>query len=138
MDFSKVDVDTYDKYTFGKCIRQQREDVGLSLRSVASNIGISAAYLSEIELGKRYAPTNNSNIIYKLLRVLEIPEEQVCYVMDMAYTSRDYYKGIVDYVSKDEKLRKFIRIASLMDLSDDDWNELFKQLYNSKNIKKAK
>lgn len=27
MDFSLIDIDSYDKTTFGKCIREQREEV---------------------------------------------------------------------------------------------------------------
>ena len=132
MDFSKVNIDSYDKYTFGKCIRQQREELKLSIRSVATRLGISAVYLADIEKGKRYAPTTNDNIgiLYRLIKILDIPDDQVSYVIDMAYSTRGCSKEIIEYISKNKKLRKFIRITSELDLSDNDWDELLEQLIN--------
>ena len=143
MDFSSINIELYDKFTFGKCIRQQREEVGLSLRNVASNIGISAAYLSDIEKGQRYAPVSNGDLslIYKLLKVLNVPEEQFDSVIDMAYSTHGCHKDIVDYLSGCEKARKFIRCASVLQLNDDDWNELLGQLKEksgSKTLRKEK
>ena len=130
MDFGSVNTESYDKFTFGKCIRQQREEIGMSLRSVASSIGVSAAYLSDIEKGNRYAPIskNNLDLIYKLLKVLKIPEEQAEFVVDMAYSTHGCHKDIVNYLSECEKARKFIRRACELELSDDDWNNLLEQL----------
>lgn len=130
MDFGSVSIESYDKFTFGKCIRQQREEMGLSLRTVASNIGISAAYLSDIEKGNRYAPISNNNLdtFNKLLTVLQIPEEQAKYVKDMAYSTHGCHKDIVNYLSECEKARLFMRYACESELADDDWDDLLKQL----------
>lgn len=40
--------------TFGQKIRELREKKDLSLRELAKKIGISAAFLSDVELGRRY------------------------------------------------------------------------------------
>lgn len=140
MDFSSIDVEAYDKYTFGKCIRKQREELGMSLRSVAANIGISAAYLSDIEKGNRYAPIskNNLDIIYKLLEILNISNEQSEYVIDMAYSTHGCHKDILEYLSECEKARKFIRYVHKLELSDSEWNYLFEQLGEIKNNKVLK
>lgn len=37
----------------GGQLRREREDSGISLRHLAKRIGISAAYLSDLELGRR-------------------------------------------------------------------------------------
>ena len=37
----------------GRSIRRSRETAGLSLRSVADRVGVSASYLSDMELGRR-------------------------------------------------------------------------------------
>lgn len=42
-----------DHHETGKQMRALREETGRSLRSVASAIGISAPYLSDMELGRR-------------------------------------------------------------------------------------
>ena len=40
--------------TFGQRIRELREQKDLSLRELAKKIGVSAAFLSDVELGRRY------------------------------------------------------------------------------------
>ncbi len=42
---------------FGQRIRKLRQDRGLSLKTMAYDIGVSAAYLSALEHGKRGTPT---------------------------------------------------------------------------------
>jgi transcriptional regulator with XRE-family HTH domain len=40
--------------TLGQRIRELREEKDLSLRELAKKIGVSAAFLSDVELGRRY------------------------------------------------------------------------------------
>lgn len=40
--------------TFGERIRELREELDLSLRELAREVGASAAFLSDVELGRRY------------------------------------------------------------------------------------
>lgn len=137
MDFSSIDSNSYDKYTFGQCIRQQREEKDLSVRQAASRIGISAAYLSDIEKGKRYAPVNKDNIdkTYKILKVLNVSEDQTKYAMDMAYATHGCSKEMVDYLTECEHARKFIRLASELELSADDWDSFIEQLDEKRKAK---
>ena len=130
MDFSSVDVDSYDKKTFGTCIRMQREENELSVRQAALKIGISAAYLSDIEKGKRYAPVSKKSIgkTYKILKVLNVPEDQTKYAIDMAFASHGCRRELIDYLSICEKARKFIRLAMELKLSSDEWDSFIEQL----------
>jgi len=43
--------------TLGQRIRELREEKDLSLRELAKKLGVSAAFLSDVELGRRY-PSN--------------------------------------------------------------------------------
>ena len=43
--------DTYK--SFSKAFRERRKEEGVSLRDAATKIGVSAAYLSDVELGRR-------------------------------------------------------------------------------------
>lgn len=43
-----------DKETFGLCLRQLREDADISLREMARQLELSAAFVSDCELGRRY------------------------------------------------------------------------------------
>ena len=55
----------YDEYSFGKFIRQRRNELGYSCRALATKLGMSAVYLSDLENGNRKAPvTARSSINY--------------------------------------------------------------------------
>jgi len=43
-----------DKISFGERLRQLRDEKDFSLRELADKIGVSAAFLSDIELGRRF------------------------------------------------------------------------------------
>ena len=55
--------------TFGEKIRQLREGLDLSLREVASKIDVSAAFLSDVELGRRFPSADTLTLLAKELRV---------------------------------------------------------------------
>ena len=125
MDFSNVD-SPYDKETFGKCIRQQRKEQGLSLRKLAEKIDISPIYMSDIETGKKPVPIKNKNyeLIDKIIKELKIPNEQRKFVIEMAKCTREYLKTISGYLPESQAGRQFIRIASEAELTDEEWKDL--------------
>lgn len=45
--------------TFGKSLRNLREDTDISLREMAKVLGVSAAFLSDCELGRRNLQTKD-------------------------------------------------------------------------------
>jgi transcriptional regulator with XRE-family HTH domain len=53
--------------TLGERIRELREAQDLSLRELAGKLGVSAAFLSDIELGRRYPSEKVLGDIAKLL-----------------------------------------------------------------------
>ena len=55
--------------TFGEKIRKLREDLDLSLRGVADKIGVSAAFLSDVELGRRFPSADTLKLLAKELKV---------------------------------------------------------------------
>lgn len=59
--------------TFGEKIRKLREDLDLSLRTVAEKIGVSAAFLSDVELGRRFPSADKLKLLSKELKIS--PEE---------------------------------------------------------------
>jgi transcriptional regulator with XRE-family HTH domain len=52
----------------GQRIRELREERDLSLRELAKRLGCSAAFLSDIELGRRYPSENNLKDLAHLLK----------------------------------------------------------------------
>ena len=63
MNFNDIEPKEYSKETFGRCIRARREELGLSAKIFAGKIGMSPVYLSDIECGKRRAPTGANEML---------------------------------------------------------------------------
>src|SRR3989304_1010465 len=59
--------------TLGQRIRELRKEKDFSLRDLAKKIGVSAAFLSDIELGRRNPSEKNLQII---ARTLDTPLEE--------------------------------------------------------------
>ena len=58
-----------NKPTFGGRLRQLREEKSISLRELAKKIGVSAPFLSDIELGRRLPAAEKLELLAKELQV---------------------------------------------------------------------
>jgi len=58
--------------TFGQFIRKQREEKDLSLRELAKKVDCSAAFLSDIELGRRFP---SEQVLKAIAKVLDVSTE---------------------------------------------------------------
>lgn len=58
-----------DNVAFGQKLRQLRESAGISLRELARDAKISAPFLSDVELGRRFPKDETLLLIAKKLRV---------------------------------------------------------------------
>lgn len=63
--------DVYFYNYLGVYIRYARQDKNISLRELAKRIGISASYLSDVELGKR--SMTNDHTLRLLAKELDLP-----------------------------------------------------------------
>lgn len=54
---------------FGSYLRQIREKKEISLRELAKKIGVSGAFLSDIELGRRFPSADKIELLAKELKV---------------------------------------------------------------------
>lgn len=105
--------------TFGKFIRERREALGKSLRSVAAEIEMAPAYLSDVEKGNRWPP---SKYLKKLAEVLQIPENEMNTYYDLVGEVREGdYPDLTDYIGKTDLARVALRVARDNDISDAKW-----------------
>ncbi len=105
--------------TFGQFVRSCREEKGLSVRGLAAQIGCSAAYLSDIEKGNRYAPKKYLDTIFE---VLGLPEEDKQNFLDLAGASRGFlYEDINSYFGQQPLARVAMRSAMKNNPSDEYW-----------------
>jgi transcriptional regulator with XRE-family HTH domain len=56
--------------TLGECIRELRDKADLSLRELADKIDVSAAFLSDIELGRRHP---SDQVLSDIAKMLDVP-----------------------------------------------------------------
>jgi transcriptional regulator with XRE-family HTH domain len=55
--------------TFGAFLKELRDNADLSLRELAAEVGVSAAFLSDVELGRRFPSEDKLALLAKKLKV---------------------------------------------------------------------
>ena len=125
---------TYNRNTFGECVRKRREQLDFSVRELARKVGMSPIYLSEIERGLRPAPTGTvSRIDYLsiLADKLSLTESQKVSYTLMARISRlSSLNFFDDYFIKNPNSLKFFLKSMENNFSDEDWERAFKLVFN--------
>ena len=71
---------------YGKILRKIRIDKGLTMAQMAKAVGITSAYLSTIERGKRNIP---KSLTQDIIGHYELSNEQVAELRNAEYLSRD-------------------------------------------------
>lgn len=105
--------------TFGRYIRARRETLGKSLRSVAAEIGMAPAYLSDVEKGNRWPPVK---YLEQLIVSLQIPQSELNTFYDLAGEIRDgNYPDLTEYIEKTDIARVALRTARDHNISDEKW-----------------
>ena len=118
-----------DRFSFGKFVRQRREELGMSVRTLASELELTPAYISDIEKGNRSAPKSKFD---ELRGLLDIPEEDATDFADLASATRNnQYEDINPYLGKQRLARVALRKARDYNISDDQWKNFIDQMQPS-------
>jgi transcriptional regulator with XRE-family HTH domain len=114
--------------SFGEYLRNKREALGKSLRGFAADLDIGPAYLSDIEKGNRNPPQKH---LEKIIKLLGISGEEVNKFYDLVgEENQGVSPDLSDYICKTEKARIALRIARDKHTTDEQWQEIIKQLEN--------
>ena len=118
-----------NEHTFGQYLREKRETLGKSVRGFAEELGMTAAYLSDIEKGNRYAPRK---YLDKFIEAFGISEEEKEIFEDLAAATRGYtYEDINPILGGQplarEALRKFKEARIPEDKCDELWLTFMKE-----------
>ena len=103
----------------GKQLRLLRINTGDSLRTMSTKLGISAAYLSSIENGKRNVPDEFDKLIFS---AYSLNEREMKIIKDSIYNSKE--KHIVDLTTIDDKKRKVLLALTEENLHEDTIDKL--------------
>ena len=122
-----VEKNVVDEKTFGNYLKKRRESLGMSIRGLAAELKVSAAYISDIEKGNRYAPSQEK--LERLIEVLQIPEDDRLAFNDLASATHGFsYEDINPYLGREPHARVALRKAEKMGLSDSFWISVIEQM----------
>ena len=103
--------------TFGQFISEQRQKHSMESQELAKALGISGAYLSQLERGVRTNPSTELNKI----------ETETLYDL-YAKVSGQISPDLAVYVSSSETVRQALRTARDADATEEDWKLFIEQL----------
>ncbi len=94
--------------TFGRMIKGLREGCNLSLRSACAEIGISPAYLSDLENDRRYPPVGK--VLQKILTTYKVNEDIEYEVMELIGLGRkELAPDMAEFMRKNQFARVIVR-----------------------------
>ena len=113
--------------TFGAYVKARREALGKTVRGLATELGMTPAYLSDIENGNRYAP---EKYLSKIIEILLITgEEDLNTFYDLAGKARnDIFPDINPYIGNKAIARVALRKARDLDISDSQWQDFINRM----------
>lgn len=114
--------------TFGSFVRQRRQAIGLSLRSLAAQAGLSPVYMSNIETDRKAAPAQE--ILERLAIELRLGKEEREMFLDLAARSRKQRVSadLPDYIMEKDIVRAALRTAREVDATDEEWQEFIDRI----------
>ena len=108
---------------FGKYLKQRRESLGMTMRSFAEQVGISPAYLSDIENGHRNPPEKKLEKFVEALRLTE--SDDIYEFYNLAGERRGgQHSDINDYMERVPRCRFVLRTANDQNWTDEDWQRV--------------
>lgn len=115
--------------TFGKILRDLRINSGIGLRELASLIGISPGYLSDVE--HDHVPPPSEKLILKIADTIQADRS------DLLMAARNMDPELFNFVTQEPQAADFLRMAKDKGFEGEDWEKL-SQLASIAKLGKAK
>lgn len=124
-----------DEYlNFGDFIAKKRNERRVTLRGLARKLGISSAYLNEVEKDRR----NPFDVekLELLSEILEFSEEERTMMMDLAGDKRQAVApDIPKYIKDNHYVATALRTARDLGAAEEEWMEMIELLKSRKGVK---
>ncbi len=122
-----------DGISFGRFISGKRRRAGLTLRQLADRLGISTAYLSDVEKGRRYAFDLERLRVFAHETALDHKETELLY--DLAGQSRGQVSpDINEYLYSNSYICAALRTVRTLNADAEDWKLLLDELKKRKGV----
>ena len=114
---------------FGGFVKKKRQSLNITLRALAERLEIAPSYMSDIEKGKRNAPTQE--ILEKMASVLELNAEEKNKLFDLAAESKnEVAQDLTRYLSENKTVRIALRRAKELNLGENEWLKIIEEMLN--------
>lgn len=114
---------------FGQFISDLRIRHSMRNQELAEKLGISNAYLSQLEHGVRLNP--DADIVMKIAIAHDLTKQETATLFDMyAEATGQLSPDIVEYIKNNKWVQKALRYAHDVDAADDVWERFIEQLKN--------
>jgi len=111
---------------FGELIAGKRAAMGITLRGMAEMLGITPAYLSDIEKGRRNPP--EKRLLEKMATELHLDDEEIDYLFDLAGRGRDEVPpDLPEYIKATDIVKVALRKAKDV-ATEEDWQQFIDKL----------
>jgi transcriptional regulator with XRE-family HTH domain len=116
--------------TFGSYLREKRMGRDISLTYLASELGVSAVYICDVEKHRRAAP--KPEYLEKIAEMLRLNEAERNLMYDLAAITKAKQKAISldlpDYIMEKDVVRTALRTAKQYNIQDDEWLEFIEKI----------
>ena len=114
---------------FGQFISDLRTRHSMGSQDLAKRVGISTAYLSQLEHGVRQNP--DADIVMKIAKALDLTKQETAAFYDMyAEATGQLSPDIAEYAKSNKLVQKALRYALDVHAADDVWERFIEQLKN--------
>ena len=114
---------------FGQFISEKRQKLSMESQELAKALGISNAYLSQLEKGIRTHPS--TELLDKMAKILCLNKAETEIMYDLyAEASGQISPDIAEYIAENKIVRQALRTARDADAADEDWKQFIEQLKN--------
>lgn len=116
---------------FGTMLKRMRMDHGLSMTKAAAKAGISAAYLGDIERGRKAAPARDK--LMQIVKALQLTKEEEAELCDAAGKDQNTIAyDLPEYIMDRDYVTVALRTAKDMDAGEEVWKKFVDELLASK------
>lgn len=113
--------------SFGQFLHEKRLERKMSYRDLASSLGLSAPYISDMEKGRRNAPS--MDVLENLASYFNLSEEEKIMMFDLAGESKnEIAPDLPNYIKDNNSVVVALRTARDLGATQKDWENFVREL----------
>lgn len=113
--------------SFGQFLHEKRLERKMSYRDLASSLGLSAPYISDMEKGRRNAPS--MDVLENLASYFNLSEEEKTMMFDLAGESKnEIAPDLPNYIRDNDSVVVALRTARDLGATQKDWENFVREL----------